>query len=108
MARHGRPADRDPGSHTAGGRAAEDPPDALGSRAWKEIVGRQLVQVMLVKLPPNEPAEVRLWRSPEALRAAKERHKAVPVAAMRGTDELLMPALVIRASRAAALLTGLK
>jgi hypothetical protein len=48
-----------------------------------------------------------LVRTHEALLAAKERHNAVPASAMRGADELLMPALFIRASRAATLLSGM-
>jgi diacylglycerol O-acyltransferase / wax synthase len=71
--------------------------------------GGNLVQVMLVKLPTNEAdPQVRLRRTHDALRAAKERRNAVPAAAMRGADELLMPALFIRAARAATLLAGLK
>jgi diacylglycerol O-acyltransferase len=38
-----------------------------------------------------------------ALRSAKERHNAIPVDAMRAANDLLMPALFIRASRAAML-----
>lgn len=67
-----------------------------------------LVQVMLVELPTTEDdPEKRLLLTHEALRAAKERHHAVPATAMRGADELLMPALFIRASRAATLLAGM-
>ena len=70
--------------------------------------GGNLVQVMLVELPTDEEdPERRLMCTHEALRAAKERHKAVPATAMRGADGLLMPALFIRASRAATLLSGL-
>src|SRR5262249_31071034 len=66
------------------------------------------VQVMLIELPTNEEdPEKRLLHTHLALRAAKERHHAVPATAMRGADELLMPALFIRASRAAALLSGM-
>ena len=78
-------------------------------RTGSDNPGANLVQVMLVKLPTNEAdPQVRLRRTHEALRAAKERHNAVPAAAMRGADELLMPALFIRAARAATLLAGLK
>src|SRR5262249_5595332 len=67
-----------------------------------------LVQVMLIELPTNEDdPEKRLMSTHEALRVAKERHRAVPATAMRGADELLMPALFIRASRAATLLSGM-
>ena len=67
-----------------------------------------LVQVMLIELPTTEEdPEKRLLQTHQALRAAKERHHAVPATAMRGADELLMPALFIRASRAAALLSGM-
>ena len=70
--------------------------------------GGNLVQVMLIDLPTNEKdAGKRLVRTHEALLAAKERHNAVPASAMRGADELLMPALFIRASRAATLLSGM-
>src|SRR5262249_2302141 len=67
-----------------------------------------LVQVMLIELPTNEEdPEKRLLSTHEALRAAKERHHAVPATAVRGADELLMPALFIQASRAATLLSGM-
>lgn len=67
-----------------------------------------LVQVMLIELPTDQDdPEKRLLSTHEALRVAKERHHAVPAAAMRGADELLMPALFIRASRAATLLSGM-
>jgi diacylglycerol O-acyltransferase / wax synthase len=70
--------------------------------------GGNLVQVMLVPLPTNESsAERRLVLTHETLRSAKERHRAVPASAMQGADTLMMPALFIRASRAATLLTGL-
>jgi diacylglycerol O-acyltransferase len=71
--------------------------------------GGNLVQVMFIELPTHEPdPEQRLKRTHEALRAAKERHRAVPAAAMQGADSLLMPVLFVRASRAAALLAGIK
>jgi diacylglycerol O-acyltransferase len=71
--------------------------------------GGNLVQVMFIELPTHEPdPEQRLKRTHEALRAAKERHRAVPAAAMQGADSLLMPVLFVRASRAAALLAGVK
>jgi len=64
--------------------------------------------VMLIELPTTEEdPEKRLLQTHQALRAAKERHHAVPATAMRGADELLMPALFIRASRAATLLSGM-
>jgi diacylglycerol O-acyltransferase / wax synthase len=70
--------------------------------------GGNLVQVMLVPLPTNESsAERRLVLTHETLRSAKERHRAVPASAMQGADTLMMPALFIRATRAATLLTGL-
>lgn len=66
------------------------------------------VQVMLIPLPTDEKrAELRLRRTHEALRSAKERHRAVPAGAMHGASDLIMPALFIRASRAATLLGGL-
>jgi diacylglycerol O-acyltransferase / wax synthase len=66
-----------------------------------------LVQVMFIELPTNEAdPEKRLLETHLALRAAKERHHAVPATAMRGADELLMPALFIRASQAATLLSS--
>jgi WS/DGAT/MGAT family acyltransferase len=70
--------------------------------------GGNLVQVMLVPLPTNEEsAERRLVLTHETLRSAKERHRAVPASAMQGADTLMMPALFIRATRAATVLTGL-
>jgi diacylglycerol O-acyltransferase len=70
--------------------------------------GGNLVQVMLVPLPTNEEsAERRLVQTHETLRSAKERHRAVPASAMQGADTLMMPALFIRATRAATVLTGL-
>jgi hypothetical protein len=70
--------------------------------------GGNLVQVMLVPLPTNEEsAERRLVLTHETLRSAKERHRAVPASAMQGADTLMMPALFIRATRGATVLTGL-
>ena len=81
----------------------------ISVRTGSEDSGGNLVQVMLVKLPTNEAdPQARLRRTHEALRAAKERHNAVPATAMRNADELLMPALFIQATRAATLLAGLK
>lgn len=70
--------------------------------------GGNLVQVMLIELPTNEsdPAE-RVRLTHEALRDAKERHNAVPATALSGADEFLMPALFIRASRAATMMSGM-
>jgi len=70
--------------------------------------GGNLVQVMFVELPTNEPdAERRLRLTHDALRIAKDQHQAVPAAAMRAADKFLMPALFVRASRAAAALSRL-
>ena len=81
----------------------------ISVRHQDSAVGGNEVQIMLINLPTDEPdPQKRLIRTSEALRSAKERHNAVPAAAMRGADELLMPALFIHASRAAMLLTGLK
>jgi diacylglycerol O-acyltransferase / wax synthase len=70
--------------------------------------GGNLVQVMLIELPTNasDPA-TRVRLTHEALRDAKERHNAVPATALRGADEFLMPALFIRASRAATMASGM-
>jgi hypothetical protein len=45
-----------------------------------------------------------LSRTHEVLRSAKERHRAVPASAMVGASHVMMPALFVGASRAAALL----
>ena len=81
----------------------------ISVRCEDAAFGGNEVQVMLIELPTDEPdAQRRLIRAHEALRSAKERHNAVPVAAMRAANDMLMPALFIRASRAAMLLTGLR
>jgi diacylglycerol O-acyltransferase / wax synthase len=70
--------------------------------------GGNLVQVMRVPLPTNEEsAERRLLLTHDALHSAKERHRTVPASAMDGASHLLMPALFLPASRAAARLSGL-
>jgi diacylglycerol O-acyltransferase / wax synthase len=70
--------------------------------------GGNRVEVMLVPLPTDEEsAKGRVLRTHEALRSAKERHKAVPAAAMHGASHFVMPALFGPASRAATLIAGL-
>jgi diacylglycerol O-acyltransferase / wax synthase len=72
--------------------------DAAGNR----------VEVMLVPVPTDEEdAEQRVSRTHEVLRSAKERHRAVPASAMLGASQVMMPALFVGASRAAALIAGL-
>jgi diacylglycerol O-acyltransferase / wax synthase len=81
----------------------------ISVRCEDAAFGGNEVQVMLIELPTDEPdGQQRLVRTHEALRSAKERHNAIPVDAMRAANDLLMPALFIRASRAAMLLTGLR
>ena len=66
------------------------------------------VEVMLVPVPTDqENAVQRVSRTHEVLRSAKERHRAVPASAMLGASQVMMPALFVGASRAAALLAGL-
>ena len=66
------------------------------------------VEVMLVPVPTDEEsAGRRVSRTHEALRSAKERHRAVPASAMLGASHVMMPALFVGASRAATLIAGL-
>jgi diacylglycerol O-acyltransferase / wax synthase len=70
--------------------------------------GTNQVEALLIPVPTDEESpERRLMRTHETLRRAKERHRAVPAGAMRGAGELVMPALFIRASRAASLVGSL-
>jgi diacylglycerol O-acyltransferase / wax synthase len=81
----------------------------ISVRCEDAAFGGNEVQVMLIELPTDEPdGEQRLARTHEALRSAKERHNAIPVDAMQSANDLLMPALFIRASRVAMLLSGLR
>jgi diacylglycerol O-acyltransferase / wax synthase len=66
------------------------------------------VEVMFVPVPTDEEdAAQRVSRTHEVLRSAKERHRAVPASAMLGASQVMMPALFVGASRAAALIAGL-
>jgi diacylglycerol O-acyltransferase len=70
--------------------------------------GANQVEALLVPVPTDEESpERRLMRTHETLRWAKERQRAVPAGAMQGAGELVMPALFIRASRAASLVGSL-
>ena len=61
------------------------------------------VSTMLVPIPTDEPEEGRrLERAHEALRSAKERHRALPATLLRDANEFIPPALLGRASRAIA------
>jgi diacylglycerol O-acyltransferase len=61
------------------------------------------VSAMIAELPTDEPDPVRrLRRTHEALRTAKEQHKAVPADVLADASDLTMPALAARASRVAA------
>jgi diacylglycerol O-acyltransferase len=62
------------------------------------------VSVMIVPIPTNEPDALRrLQRTHEALRSAKERHRAVPADLLAGANHLIPPALLGRAARVTAL-----
>jgi diacylglycerol O-acyltransferase / wax synthase len=70
--------------------------------------GGNRVEVMLVPLPTDqESPERRIMLTHQALRRAKERHKAVPASAMHGASHFIMPALFGPASRAATLIASL-
>jgi WS/DGAT/MGAT family acyltransferase len=61
------------------------------------------VSVMIVPLPTDEAdPEERLRRTHQALRAAKERHNAVPAEILSRANHLVPPALLARASRVTA------
>jgi len=58
------------------------------------------ISVMIVPLPTNEPdPRRRLERVHEVMRAAKERHQAVPATLLQDTNQFVPPALLARASR---------
>ncbi|MFE3054122.1 wax ester/triacylglycerol synthase family O-acyltransferase [Nocardia sp. NPDC059236] len=66
------------------------------------------VQVMLVELRTDElDPESMLRRTHQTLRLAKARQHAVPLSAIEGANDLVLPALFLRASRAASRLAGL-
>ena len=61
------------------------------------------VSTMIVPIPTDEPeAGRRLERTHEALRSAKERHRALPATLLRDANEFIPPLLFGRASRAIA------
>lgn len=61
------------------------------------------VSAMIAELPTDEADPVqRLRRTHQALRVAKEQHKAVPADVLADASDLTMPALAARASRVAA------
>lgn len=58
------------------------------------------VSTMFVAIPTDEPDPgERLRRAHETLRAAKERHKAVPATVLQDANHVIPPALFARASR---------
>jgi diacylglycerol O-acyltransferase / wax synthase len=61
------------------------------------------VSSMIVPIPTDEPnPEVRVNRVHEAMRSAKERHRAMPATLLQDTFELLPTTLLARAARATA------
>ena len=63
-------------------------------RSEDSETGGDMVQVMLVPLPTDEEdAHRRLVRTHDALKSAKERHRAVPASAMQGSTAMVMPSL---------------
>jgi WS/DGAT/MGAT family acyltransferase len=65
------------------------------------------VSTMIVPLPTNEPdPRRRLLRTHELMRAAKERHSALPASLMQDATQFIPPALMARASRVISELAG--
>jgi WS/DGAT/MGAT family acyltransferase len=65
------------------------------------------VSMMITPIPTDKAdAGERLEHAHQALRSAKERHKAIPASLMQDTSEFIPPALVARAARATAALAA--
>ncbi|RDH78755.1 wax ester/triacylglycerol synthase family O-acyltransferase [Mycolicibacterium moriokaense] len=67
------------------------------------------VSVMITELPTNvaDPAE-RLHRINEAMKAAKERHRALPASLLQDANHFIPPALFAQAARATSRLAGVR
>jgi diacylglycerol O-acyltransferase / wax synthase len=73
---------------------APDQPGAFGNK----------IAMMIPALFTDEPdAAVRLERTHEAMRAAKERHRAVPATLLQDANHFIPPVLLARAARASAI-----
>src|SRR6185436_18727214 len=58
------------------------------------------ISTMIVPLPTDEPdPAVRLQRVHEAMRSAKERHRAMPATLLQDANHFIPPALFARAAR---------
>jgi diacylglycerol O-acyltransferase / wax synthase len=67
------------------------------------------VSVMLAELPTDEADPIeRLRRVNQTMRAAKERHKALPASLMQDANHFIPPALFARAARATMRVTSLR
>ena len=67
------------------------------------------VSVLLTELPTDEPDPVqRLARISGAMRAAKERHRALPVSLLQDANHFIPPALLAQAARATSRLAGVR
>ncbi|OBJ64642.1 WS/DGAT/MGAT family O-acyltransferase [Mycobacterium asiaticum] len=67
------------------------------------------VSVMLTELPTDEPDPVqRLARISDAMRAAKERQRALPASLLQDANHFIPPALLAQAARATSRLAGMR
>jgi diacylglycerol O-acyltransferase len=65
------------------------------------------VSIMIVPIPTDEPDPAeRLRVAHEHLRAGKDRHKALPAAALQDVTQFIPPAIYARAARATLRITG--
>lgn len=75
-------------------------------RTSKEQLGNQ-ISSMIVPIPTDEPgARQRLKRAHEVMRAAKERHRAIPAGLLSAANHTVPPALLTRAARVISMTTA--